>query len=389
MSSEGYRGKRLAAYLALAVAAGLVSVGIGAAWLVPGSLPWARQAVTPQAAAPDKAASDLNVPRGTLDAPLEPTAPISLARRGESGSADVEYPSPTTKRLSSSPSTQVPNRATIAAAASPGSASTPGRRVPAESTADPLATSHLTIQSFSVDAVDSAGGKRLTFSWRTRGAVEARIFAGTSVRFPRWWDVDPEGSLTVELANTQVRNPEMQLQATNAEGSTVSESIALSWDCEHPYFFTPSPKECAAGEPLKTRAAEQAFEGGRMLWLEQLAPGRTAESTILVLYSNGTYEAHPDPWSEGEPEDSNSDLPPDGLYRPQRGFGKLWGQIPRVRDELGWALAAEEGFQSVSQRPIAESISGSRLLLRSLDGEVLQLWDWNVTDTGSWEILTP
>jgi hypothetical protein len=209
------------------------------------------------------------------------------------------------------------------------------------------------------------------------------------MRFPQWWDVDPEGTLTVELASTNYRDPEMQLQASDEQGNQVTESIAIDAPCDYTYIFQPGLEQCPADEPIQTWAAEQPFEGGRMLWLEQVGLEGAQPGLILVLYADGSYEAYEDTWTESEPESDPSITPPAGLYQPRRGFGKVWREQPGVRGQLGWALAPEQGFDSAWQRPIAESLSDSRALVRRLDGQVVQLWGWGIATQGNWEVVSP
>ena len=72
-------------------------------------------------------------------------------------------------------------------------------------------------------------GKRLTFHWGTTGASKARIISGTTQRFFLWWDVPPDGTLTVELAHTNYRDPAMTLIAYNEdESKAVTEQVSQS-----------------------------------------------------------------------------------------------------------------------------------------------------------------
>ena len=317
-------------------------------------------------------------PTSTL-APTETLTPEPATERPTSTATVTATPGPTDTSAPVSP-TPVSPTATREATVTP--------QPPTEAPITPTPAG-LSIQSFSVDVEDLAQGKRLTFAWRTTGASDVRIISGTSMRFPQWWDVDPEGTLTVELASTNFRNPEMQLQASDEQDNQVTESIAVEWPCQYAYFFQPGLEQCPADEPIQSSAAEQPFEGGRMLWLEQVGLEGAQPGLILVLYDNGSYEAYQDTWTAGEPEIDSLISPPDGFHQPRRGFGKIWRETSGVRGKLGWALAPEQGFNSAWQRPIAESLSGSRALVRTFDGQVIQLWDWGLTNTGHWETVSP
>ncbi|NJN54589.1 MAG: hypothetical protein HC804_07420 [Anaerolineae bacterium] len=60
-----------------------------------------------------------------------------------------------------------------------------------------------------------------------------------------------------------------------------------------------------------------------------------------------------DPTGMGIPQPDPTIVPPSGLYQPELGFAKFWrGLVPgsqSVRDQLGWALAPEEGYSALWQ----------------------------------------
>lgn len=87
--------------------------------------------------------------------------------------------------------------------------------------------------------------------------------------------------------------------------------------------------------------AEQRFENGRMFYLQP-------SDEIWVLENGaddtgGTWSIYPNTWQEGEPEFDPNIEPPEGLFQPERGFGKLWRENPQVGDAVGWALEPEVG----------------------------------------------
>ncbi len=83
-------------------------------------------------------------------------------------------------------------------------------------------------------------------------------------------------------------------------------------------------------------ASEQPFEKGYMIW-------RNDTNRIYVLSADGTWSAHDDTWTEGEPDTIGEDEAPVDRYAPTRGFGKVWAQDPAVKTALGWALKNEHG----------------------------------------------
>ena len=87
-------------------------------------------------------------------------------------------------------------------------------------------------------------------------------------------------------------------------------------------------------QPDSSQAAEQSFEQGRMIWVQQ-------QDSIYVIYNDGGWERYADAFEEGMTESDPSISPPGGKLQPERGFGKVWREQPQVRARIGWALAPE------------------------------------------------
>lgn len=87
-------------------------------------------------------------------------------------------------------------------------------------------------------------------------------------------------------------------------------------------------------QPDSSQAAEQSFEQGRMIWVQQ-------QDSIYVIYNDGSWERYADAFEEGMAESDPAISPPDGKLQPMRGFGKVWREQPQVRERIGWALAPE------------------------------------------------
>jgi hypothetical protein len=255
-------------------------------------------------------------------------------------------------------------------------------------TATPVTAVPLTIQYFNLLQVEELNpSKRLTFDWATSGAGGVCLVGGTARRLGPWWQVPLTGTLTVEIASTLYRDPSFTLQAYK-EGeycavpdappdapNHVSQSVAIDWECDIDYFFTPAPQRCPLDTAVASAAAEQLFENGRMIWLENTG-------SIFVFYNDGQFQRFEDVWQPGDPESDPALLPPEDLYQPIRGFGNVWREQPAVRERLGWALAPEQGFSTLLQAEHHEgSSSGSRVYLRTADGQVI----WHLGSlSGSW-----
>ncbi len=136
--------------------------------------------------------------------------------------------------------------------------------------------------------------------------------------------------------------------------------------CPYSYFFEPAPEGCPLDEPTISAAAEQPFEGGVMIWLE-------ANDSVYVFYKDQRWQRFDDDWSEGQPENDPTIIPPEGLHQPIRGFGKVWREQAEVRNELGWALSPELGYESKIQLQEIEEEAGEITFLLTFNGQVFTL----------------
>jgi hypothetical protein len=206
-------------------------------------------------------------------------------------------------------------------------------------------------------------GEESLLFWSTSGGSAAAVYAlNPDGSRGQSWSVAAEGSLSVTPRATG-RDAVYVLAVTNGI-TTVEQRVYITTTCDQFWFFSPPPEEgCPDGLPGSMQAVTQPFERGRMFWLSQ-----TGE--ILVLFSDlptvvdqiegddqeqagavspPAWVRLSDPYIEGEPEIDETILPPEGLFQPRRGFGKLWRETPGMRDRLGWALGEEIGFEMTFQ----------------------------------------
>jgi serine/threonine-protein kinase len=99
---------------------------------------------------------------------------------------------------------------------------------------------------------------------------------------------------------------------------------------------------CPRSAAVVAAAAWQPFETGSMLWREDA-------NLIYVLDANKLWRSTGDTWREGDLQFDPAIQVPNGLHQPVRGFGLVWREQPGVRDALGWATAAEDGFEALVQ----------------------------------------
>lgn len=324
----------------------------------PGALTTALATATaPVAETPQATATATTAPRNTLT-----LAPAASATPSPTRMPDVT-PSPTTRV-------------------------TPAPTATASST--PEAPSPVIHEFRLVSEEEINPGKRLTFTWSATGD-SAMLVAGTRQRFIAWWVVPLSDTMTIELENTLFRDPGVSLTVSGPQkedgttGEQITETIVIPWACDHSYFFSPSPQRCPRDTAQNVPAAQQAFEGGRMVWLKP-------EHKIVVFFDapmEGTdgmlLRVYEDTWTAGEPESDPAIEPPAGRYQPVRGFGKLWRTNPEVRDGLGWALAPESAFGAIWQYEHNESL-GTTSYLRLADGRVTRVVGYD-TGYGWWRTV--
>lgn len=242
----------------------------------------------------------------------------------------------------------------------------------------PLVASGPTIESFTIEAQDNpTGGENLILAWQTTGATAVEIWRGPADA-AMMWTVEPNGTLTVEYGPDEAFNPQnFNLIAIDTQGNRVDQSQTYAFPCRYALFFDTG--QCVDNEAQATAAAEQEFEHGRMLWLQN-AP---YPNPIVVLYEDGTWQTFADTWQPGEPENDPAIVPPNGLYQPVRGFGEVWRNRPGVRERLGWAVREEQGFESVWQAdPPSAKGSPPLVYLRLSNGQIAELFG---REDGSWE----
>ena len=81
-----------------------------------------------------------------------------------------------------------------------------------------------------------------------------------------------------------------------------------------------------------------------MFWLKE-------RNEIWILIDSPTsgkfyWRVVPDEYEDGMPESDPAIHPPAGRYQPVRGFGLAWRTIATLRDQLGWAVDQEVGFNT-------------------------------------------
>ena len=147
---------------------------------------------------------------------------------------------------------------------------------------------------------------------------------------------------------------------------------------------TPDPRPTATTGTISV--AEEVFENGRMFYIQPLD-----QIWVMVVTGEGegTWSIYPDTFEDGEAEVDPSLLPPEGMYQPERGFGKLWRENTDVREALGWGVTPEFGYNSEYRyQPGGQVVNDVVVpgpgyhVLFSLAGEAFQFNE----DDNTWEL---
>jgi hypothetical protein len=235
--------------------------------------------------------------------------------------------------------------------------------------------SSLQVEYFTTDTEAARPGDNVTLFWSTRGADTVRLYRvnADEERISRW-DVPVSGQLTVSTRSGDQDMARFLLVAEN-EDNDVEQTLSIPMSCADLWFFDPAPDACAADLPQVSNQAEQVFERGRMIWIEN-------QDQIYVIFEDGGspgWATYPDNFSEGEPERDDSLAPPAGMDQPIRGFGLVWRTNTGVRDRLGWATSPEIPYEGMYQMDSTEAT----MYLRARDSNILAL----NAETDEWEVM--
>jgi hypothetical protein len=243
----------------------------------------------------------------------------------------------------------------------------------------PAALGSLNIEYFTTDAVTVHPGDAVTLYWSITGIDQALIYRlNDDGSHDQVWQVRRSGSVTVITRTTDKLQTRFTISVGDSMGR-IERTLAipltggqcadnkLTATAAPGWFFAPSPTECPGMAPLLTAAAQQPFEHGQMIWMG-------SQTQIYVLFNDGktpAWNVYNDTFKDGQPDRDSSLNPPANLTQPIRGFGLIWRAQPTVRDRLGWAIGAEQGFDGAYQ--IDSNTVAPMQYLRLHDLSVVQL----------------
>ncbi len=223
-----------------------------------------------------------------------------------------------------------------------------GGAVAPEATAAPESTpetpvtgvsSPITVTSFTVSPNPVARGGGVTLAWSVDGGANRikidRLAEYTGQTAETILDQQPaSGNAPYTLPAEYINSATFQLSASTADGQETIQAAVVNLTCPFPDKLTAD--SCPATQAKNVDTAFQSFEKGMMLW-------RGDTRKIYVLFNDGTWQALDDTWQEGD--NVGTDPAPQGLVKPEHGFGKVWFQIAGV-SVLGWATADETSYKA-------------------------------------------
>jgi hypothetical protein len=126
-----------------------------------------------------------------------------------------------------------------------------------------------------------------------------------------------------------------------------------------------TPPPGGSSSQFTTGATFQQYENGFMVWRADNGEIRVYVGPIggdagsigeLTIYSARQYSGL----------SSQQFSPPTGRIAPILGFGRVWGNFPSIRQQLGWALSAEQAYTMTAQTQngvvIAFTVFGGRFV---------------------------
>lgn len=260
-----------------------------------------------------------------------------------------ETPTRTASATAEAQATQVLPPATLTTAPSTSTATPSPTALPATAIPKPIATkrpsstpdsSTALIISFTVTPTVVTAGDSVTLSWEAIGE-RAVICSIPNFHETGCFEVPLVGSRNIIIDQDGIPY-QFNLRAETAYNVDYHSVVVCTGTTD--WFFDYQANWCATAPPLNSQAAAQRFEHGWMIWIE-------ARGEFLIFIDNAYYRSFSS--IQLKPDASENHRignVPAGLYEPVSGFGLLWrGEIvgvESIREELGWALQPEFGFET-------------------------------------------
>jgi LysM repeat protein len=190
-------------------------------------------------------------------------------------------------------------------------------------------------------------GDPITLEWEVEGANEVYIFSYHSLhRFASGTVGDaPDGLPPVGSITVYAPVPLARIDFTLGFSPRDYGSVTVDIICTEAYFADPGDiHACPLGPVDTVQAAFQPFERGFMVW----RPDLNSETVWVFVEGDPSSHVFIDDW-QGE-EIIFDEQPPDALFQPVRGFGKVWVENDWVQRSIGWATAEEQAYDMEIQK---------------------------------------
>lgn len=152
--------------------------------------------------------------------------------------------------------------------------------------------------------------------------------------------VDTQGGVAIEMQGDWGASVVAKLQD---ETGQINAETMIDLTCATVWAVQPQPSFCPATPVSQSRASQQSFENGQMVWVKAL-------DTIYTLAVDGNTWITADQFEyEVDPIEDESIIAPEGLEQPMWGFGKVWREVGGLRTGLGWATAASTDYEASYQ----------------------------------------
>ncbi len=239
------------------------------------------------------------------------------------------------------------------------------------------------IYEFTADNYQMPAGSPTVLRWRGDGDTAVLEQINASGNVGQSWAVQPTGEQAVTIPLNQGLVVTYRLTVIR-RGQPVSQSLAITVTCGGSWWFgggIVSESTCPAGPPVVSNAQYQAFDGGRMIYLESGNQNYPGNRVYVIFYSGNQWHAY-----ENVGSATATGSPPGGRYMPGSTIlANVWetgvhnGQA--VKDLLQYALV-----QNVDQQQRTSQVEqgGTAIYIDTPEGRLYRLTG---TVSGTWQQL--
>ncbi len=199
-------------------------------------------------------------------------------------------------------------------------------------TVEPLA---IVVNYFRFATQPTKPTKSVLLEWDVSGveAVEISRAGGEWNQAEAQYELPAKGTIVQSFIPELGGWPIIYIMTACNENQCIEEVFSAELPCEYPVIIEAiADSQRCLTKGIISHGSQQNFENGFMIWIE------AQDVIIYSTWDGATHAELVDTFEHGvDPIDDPSIVPPDGLYQPAYGFGKIWREENGVRDLLGWA----------------------------------------------------